>query len=146
MGLGLPAFQNMLQGGLQGEVKRLTGILRLLRNEAVLTRKPFQLVFDLDAGSYRVMEVAADGTLLPRDEPAEFRPHALPAEIHLREFDLFGAGGQKVRTGEVGVRVDASGFMDPFVLRFTDGDVPYALRVATLAGRLELLQGEDAER
>ena len=141
LGIGLPAFQNMLQGGLQREVKRLTGILRLLRNEAVLTRTPFQLIIDLDGHAYRVEEEDPDGELIPRDDPAEFRRHELPSGFELQEFELFGQGGQVIQNGEVGVRVDSSGFMDPFLLRFIFEEKPYTLRVATLAGRLDLEEG-----
>ncbi len=54
MFLALPALQNLLEGSLQREVRRLSGVVRLLRNEAVLTNSRFRLMSFLSPLRYKM--------------------------------------------------------------------------------------------
>ena len=139
--IALPAFQNMLQGPLQREVNRLSGVLRLVRTEAVLTRSRFQLVFDLKKRQYRVDEALNDGSYAARQDPPQFSQHVFPPSFRLRDIVLFGEGGRRLSDQEVPILIDGSGFVVPFLLHFDEDSKPYTLKVRGFSGAAELVQG-----
>ncbi len=142
--LALPAFQSLLQGTLEKEMTRLTGVVRLVRNEAVLTRKPFRIVFDLEEARYTVEERTSFGTYVVRREPRSLRPHQFPPSIVLRDMVVFGSRFDHLRKEPVPISINQSGFIQPFLLHFTEDGDPWTLRVQGFTGEMELLAG-DAE-
>ncbi len=145
MFLAVPGFQNLLQGTLQQEVNRLSGVIRLLRNEAVLTNTRYRLMFDLKAGRYFVEQQDEYGAFVRREDPAALRGHAFPEDLALQDVVLFGRIEDEDRAEPLPIVVDGSGYVDPFLLRFTHGGSDYTLRVAGFTGRVTLEEGH-AER
>ncbi len=143
--LALPAFQNLLQGTVQREVNRLAGVIRLLRNEAVLTNSRFRLVLELSEGGYRVEERDAFGDYALREHPDELRPHRFAPGLEVQDVLLLGRVLRADREDTVPIVVDASGYVDPFVLHFTEDGEPYTLRVEGFTGRVSLERGHAEE-
>ena len=141
MFLALPALQNLLEGSLQREVRRLSGVVRLLRNEAVLTNSRFRLMFDLDKGEYRVEQRDEFGDYEQRDDPKELRPHAFPSSFDIKDLVLFGEVSRAEPETVVPIIIDSSGYVDPFLLHFSDGAAEYTLRVTGFTGRIDLVEG-----
>lgn len=139
--LVMPSFQSMIQGGLQREVNRLIGVMRLVRNEAVLTHTAFQLVWELEEASYQVEAADDDGQFVARQDPPELRRHQWPKDFKIRDMVMFGRTVRTEPEVRVAIRIDPSGFMDPFLLHLRRGETDYTLRVAGFTGRLELLEG-----
>ncbi len=139
--LAVPAFQNLLQGPLDSEIKRLTGVMRLLRNEAVLTRTRFRLVFDLKRARYTVEERTRSGEFSERKEPKVLRPHQLPASFRLKDVVIYGRVRERKRDAVVPITIDASGFIDPFLLHFSEGGKDWTLKVLGFTGRVALEEG-----
>ncbi len=139
--LALPALQNLLEGSLQREVRRISSVVRLLRNEAVLTNSRFRLMFDLDDGAYHVEQRNESGAYEQRTDPKELRPHAFPSSFEIKDLVLFGEVSRQEREKVVPIIVDSSGYVDPFLLHFSDGDAEYTLRVTGFTGRIELVEG-----
>ena len=141
MALAVPAFQNLLGGTVAQEINRLTGVIRLIRNEAVLTRRPCRLMIDLKNGKSTVEEKNVFGKYEERDEPKVLRPHRLPRSMVLKEIVVFGNRFGRQRDRTVAVTVSAFGFVDPFLLHFTQDGEAWTLKVTGLTGRMKLEPG-----
>jgi type II secretory pathway pseudopilin PulG len=138
-GIGLPAVQALIQGPVQRETTRLASLIRMLRNEAVLTRTDFHLVIDLKEGAYWVEQRTA-GRFRPRDEPALLRKHTFPSGFTLTDLTVMG-GTTPVVDKPVPLTVDSSGFMDPFLLHFTVSGQSYTLKVTGFRADMDVLPG-----
>jgi type II secretory pathway pseudopilin PulG len=139
--LAVPTFQNLLQSTLQQEVNRLSGVLRLMRNEAVLTRTRYRLALHLKEGRYEVERQDEYGAYEVAADPRVLRPHAFPERLRVRALLLLGRVYRPDEPEPVAIVVDASGYVDPFLLHLTHGDDDYTLRVSGFTGRVELLEG-----
>jgi general secretion pathway protein H len=139
--IGLPAFQSLLQSSLQQEVNHLTGMIRLLRNEAVLSNTRYRIELLLKESRYWVERQDDTGNYEQVTDPRELAPHRLPAALQVQDLELLGRVYRANEPDPVPVIVDASGYVDPFLLHFADGDKNYTLRVSGFTGRVELLEG-----
>ena len=139
--LGIPAFQNLLQNTLQAEAGRLAGVIRLLRNEAVLTRSTYRLLLDLRQGAYSVQRLDDAGAYRDVTDPRVLAPHALPTQVKVVALTLLGRTYRPDEPEPLPVQVDSSGYLDPFLLWLTHGDEDFTLRVSGFTGKVELLDG-----
>ncbi|HEX7928484.1 MAG TPA: prepilin-type N-terminal cleavage/methylation domain-containing protein, partial [bacterium] len=142
MFLALPAFQAVLQGTVDKEVGRLTGVIRMLRNEAVLTRKPFRLVIDLKERQYWVEEWTLEGRYVERTTPAILAKHRFPTAMKIQDLILNGNTRYPLIDRRVDLVLDVSGFMDPFALRFAVDDVNYTLEFAGFTSDVNLVKAD----
>lgn len=143
--LVLPSFQSLLQGTVEKEVNRLTGVIRLLRNEAVLTRRPYRLVIDLKQHEYVVEERTLDGKYVAVTRPPLLAKHAFPPAFQVKDLILNGNTRYPLVERRVEIALDASGFMDPFALRFAVDGVKYTLAVSGFTAEVSLKEGHDVE-
>ena len=139
--IALPAFQNLLQGALQLEVNRITGVIRLLRNEAVLTNTRYRLMLSLKDNRYFVERQDELGSYETVQDPQELRPYSFPSGWQTQKLLLLGRIFRNDEPEPVPVLVDSSGYVDPFLLHFTQGGEDYSLRVSGFTGRVELVNG-----
>ncbi len=140
VGVSLPVFQTLLQGQVQRETTRLAGLIRALRNEAVLTRSDFRLVVSLKERAYWV-EQRVDGRYRPREEPPLLRKHVFPDAFRLTDLVVLGGSHTPLVERPVPLTVDASGFVDPFLLHFTVDNTDYTLKVTGFRADMDLLRG-----
>lgn len=138
-GIGLPAIQSLIQGPVQQETTRLASLIRMLRNEAVLTRTDFHLVIGLKEGSYWVEQRTGDRFRV-QEQPALLRKHRFPVAFTLNDLVVMGNPTPIVEK-PVPLTVDASGFMDPFLLHFTASGEAYTLKVTGFRADMDLLPG-----
>ncbi len=142
MMLAVPAFTSLLQDSLDKEINRLTGVLRMVRNEAVLTGKTFRLMFELRERRYFVEEKTRFGTFVAREDHKALRPHQLPESFELKYIEVFGNRFERLRDRPVPVLVNTSGFVQPFLLHFTEDGKPWTLRVKGFTAQISLEAGD----
>jgi len=140
-GFAVPLFQTLLEGQVQREATRLSQLIRVLRNEAVLTETDFHLVFDLQQPSYWV-EARSGETYRPRTDDAMLRRHTLPGSFSVTDLTVMGS----VYTPRdvqrpVNIAVDPSGFVDPFRLHITVNGAAYTFQVSGFRPEVDLLNG-----
>lgn len=141
----LPSFQSLLQGTVDKEVGRLAGVIRLLRNEAVLTRRPYRLVIDLKRQEYFVEERTLDGKYMAVSRPPILARHAFPAAFRIKDLILNGNTRYPLTDRRVDLTLDTSGFMDPFALRFVVDEAKYTLVVSGFTAEVRLKEGHEPE-
>jgi Tfp pilus assembly protein FimT len=139
--VSVPLFQTLVQGKVQREATRLSRLIRILRNEAVLTHTDFRLVISLKEQAYWV-EARSGDKYQVRTDAAVLRKHTLPATLSL--VDLVVLGGLHSREAELRptpITVDSSGFVDPFLLHFNSDGADYTFRVSGFRAAVDLLNG-----
>ena len=139
--IALPAFQNLLQSSLQQEINRISGVIRLLRNEAVLTNTRYRLMFQLKDNRYFVERQDEVGLYVKVEDPKVLAPHRFPGGLQVQHLLLLGHVYDPDEPDPVPILVDSSGYIDPFLLQFKLGDTDYTLRVSGFTGRVELVTG-----
>jgi type II secretory pathway pseudopilin PulG len=139
--IALPAFQNLLQSSLQQEINRISGVIRLLRNEAVLTNTRYRLMLQLKENRYFVERQDDTGLYVKVDDPRVLAPHRLPGSLQVQHLLLLGHVYDTDEAEPVPILVDSSGYIDPFLLQFTQDGADYTLRVSGFTGRVELVTG-----
>lgn len=141
MSLAIPTFQGLLKDSLEKEVSRLGGVIRLVRNEAILTRKSFRLMFDLKRSTYAVEEEDQFGRFIPRDDPKLFRPHSLPSSIKLKDLYVYGSRFDREYEKQIPVMINVSGFVDPFSLQFYMDEKPWTILLTGFSAKIKLEEG-----
>jgi prepilin-type N-terminal cleavage/methylation domain-containing protein len=139
-GISMPVFQSLLIGPVQREATQLASLIRALRNEAVLTRTDFHLVIDPKARTYWV-EQRTDQGFRKKEEPAMLRPHLLPASFVVQDVSVLGTTTSLLDERPIPLTVDASGFVDPFLLHFSADGTDYTFKVSGFRAELDLLVG-----
>jgi len=139
--IALPAFQNLLQSSLQQEINRVSGVIRLLRNEAVLTNTRYRLMLELKENRYFVERQDDVGVYEKVEDPKVLNPHRFPASLQVQHLLLLGRVYDTDETEAVPILVDSSGYIDPFLLQFKQDGTDYTLRVSGFTGRVELVTG-----
>jgi len=139
--IALPAFQNLLQSSLQQEVNRFSGVLRLMRNEAVLTNTRYRLMIGLKENRYSVERQDDTGVYVKIDDPKQLAPHRFQPSLQMQHLLLLGHVYNTDEPEPVPVLVDSSGYVDPFLLQFTQNGSDYTLRVTGFTGRVSLVTG-----
>ncbi len=137
-----PNFQRMLQSPLEAETGRLAGMIRALRNEAVLSGARFRLMVDLREQSFFVEMMSTTGEFVQSNQEY-LRRHRLPDSIELEALELMGDTIRPERNIKpVPIFIDTSGAIDPFTLHFKYKDEDYAFRVRGFTGKVDLLSDE----
>lgn len=139
----MPALNGALQSEREREISRLSRLIRMIRNESVLTSRRHRILFDLRNNVYAVEWEDAEGGFLPFDQPKILRPHQLPESLRMIEVLPGGEGASPLRDRSVQIIIDSSGFIDPFTLLLREGKALHAIRVATLMGRIDRASGDD---
>ena len=137
-----PNFQRMLQSPLEIETGRLAGMIRALRNEAVLSGARFRLMVDLREQTIFVERMSQTGEFVQTDQEY-LRRRRLPESLELEALELMG---DTIRPGRdikpVPIFIDTTGAIDPFTLHFKYQGEEYAFRVRGFTGKVELLKNE----
>jgi|SRR5579863_3236059 len=139
--VSVPLFQTLVQGTVQTEATRLSRLVRVLRNEAILTQTDYRLVFDLKEQSYWV-EVRNGERFQVRNDDTLLRKHVFPASFQLTDLSILGnTSTRNAAERPIPVSVDATGFMDPFLLHFAVDGAAYTFKVSGFRSTVDLLSG-----
>jgi len=138
MVLSIPLFSNIGTSSLGTSARRLSGTIKYLYNESVISGREYRLVYDLDRGTYRAQILETSGELV--DAPDQGRQAALKGTVRFRDLQLPGRG--KFSMGEVTTRIHPSGWVEETIIHLGDGDSEVlTLRVMSLTGTTEVFDG-----
>ena len=105
--ISLPLLTNQGDGGQRQAMRRLAGQVKLLYNEAALTRDIHLLTFNLDEDSFSTFRMERNGDQLEKVPVAEARSLA---PLRIEQIQVAGKGS--FRSGEVTVRIYPQGWME----------------------------------
>ncbi len=152
--MAAPQFFAALEKPSQAELRHLVRVIKLLRNESILGRNVYYIVFDIEEQTYSIELERKEGGRIELDTPQVLRPHTFPEEVQMEEVSLTlddNSGGFSrssiLGTGElspVEVRIDSSGFVTPFVMYLLEENQTWVIRTTSIMGHLKLEEGENA--
>ncbi|MBW2064247.1 MAG: hypothetical protein JRJ03_04855 [Deltaproteobacteria bacterium] len=118
LSLAMPRIQDaFLSDELKGTTRRLVGLIRNLRTEAVARSVDFDLHLDLDQGRYWV-----ESSSMSLEERAREQKEARPFPEGVRVLDVWLHGYGKIMSGEVWIRISKKGYIQPSVIHLEAED------------------------
>lgn len=113
----VPLLLNQGDGGQRRALRNLAGNVKLLYNEAALTREIHLLTFDLEKGSFSTFRMERNGNLqekVPVDAPRSLEP------LRIEQVQVVGKG--RFRSGEVTVQIFPQGWMEETLVQLVDDE------------------------
>jgi len=115
--LSLPLLANQGDGGERRALRRLAGNVKLLYNEAALTRDEHLLTFDLENGTFSAFRMERSGNQVEKVPVGDARSLA---PLRIDQVQVVGKG--RFRSGEVTVRIYPQGWMEEVWLQLVNED------------------------
>lgn len=136
--LSLPLLSGFETDSLKVTARRLSGTVKFLYNEAVMTGLEQRLVFNLSDGSYSAKELDAVGEL--REKQNLGRRYDLPDNVHIES--IYQPRSGEHQTGEVTTAMFPGGWLDETIVYLRDEDNQrLTLRLVPLTGLTEFHEG-----
>ncbi len=137
MTLTIPRFQSaMLTDDLKSTTRRMVGMIRTLRNEAIRKQKIHNLHLDLESNRFWI-----DSTDMTEEERVLAREKASSFPRGVRVLDVWFSGEGKKMVGETGIRFNKRGYVQPSAIHLgsEDGRI-YTLVLSPFLGRVKILE------
>jgi prepilin-type N-terminal cleavage/methylation domain-containing protein len=138
--LAMPRFQSFLSPDVTREVQMdLENLLMAVRQEAVLSRTPLAVVYNLQEGVFRSAILLPDGTLGMEGDPVSLKGRLPPG---VRFMEISTMRGNRVGQGECFTIVWPSGWIEPTVIHIQDEkNRPYTAMIEPLSGAVRMDEG-----
>ena len=134
--IAIPRFRYaILTDNLKKTTRRMVGIIKNLRTEAIREQKVYVLHFDLKTKKYWVE--SPDMTVEGRNDSQESAVF-LPADVHILDVQLNGK--EKKMLGEVEIRFNKKGYVQQSVIHLgADDGRKFTLVLSPFLGRIKVL-------
>jgi type II secretion system protein H len=139
--LAVPRLRSITGAELTKQARRLTNTFRVLRSEAILTGRIYQLHCDIGIERYwvTIIDESSETPQVVPDSGPLARPVTLPDPVGISDVVMQGLG--KLQQGQVTTNFYPDGDIDPTVIHLDDGREAYTLYVNSLTGRPRLVPG-----
>ena len=118
IGLTVPRFQYaILTDDLKTTTRKMIGMIKGLRNEAVREHKDYVLHFDLESNRFWI-----DSTDMSEEERAMASAEASPFPEGVRVMDVWSRGKGKTMTGETAILFNKKGYVTQSVIHLGSED------------------------
>ncbi len=136
--LSLPLISGFETNRMKAAARRISGTVKYLYNEAIMTGREQRLIFDISQKTYRTIEIADNGELLENTGPG--RLFRLPETVSFETIYQPQRGER--RTGEVTTAMFPDGWLEETIIHLRDeGDRKLTLRLVPLTGLTEFYDG-----
>lgn len=136
--LAVPLFSGPADSALASSARRISGLVKQLYNEAVLTGREHRLVFHLRDGTCTAQVKEANGEL----KPLPGRTGELSLRDGVRFAAVAVAGNGQFSGGEVATVVSPSGWLPETVIHLDGGgERRMTLRILSFTGTTEVYEG-----
>jgi prepilin-type N-terminal cleavage/methylation domain-containing protein len=139
-GLSLPRLQGLLRPDLERDVRgEIENLVAAVREEAILSRIPLVLLFDLRENTYRSAALGPDGFPDIFNDPVSITG-TLPRGVRLA--DLSNPRQGVVSQGQFSLLVWPTGWVEPTTIHLVeDSGRAFTMFVEPLSGRVRLEEG-----
>ena len=144
MSITAPQFFSFFSKSHEIEYKHLKGVIKILRNDAVLKSTSYCLFFDINKQQMMVSEENTKGECSDEflKEPKALRKHIFHEDLILQEARHAGSNYllPGTSTDLLEVNINSSGFVTPFFLLFssTDSSAKWKIESKGIMGKLLL--------
>ncbi|MGD2126883.1 MAG: prepilin-type N-terminal cleavage/methylation domain-containing protein [Desulfobacteraceae bacterium] len=126
----------VLTDNLKTTTRRIIGMVKELRNEAIREQKEYVVHFDLDSNRFWI-----DSPSMTEQEQARAREKASPFPEDVRVLDIwYRAKGKRMR-GETTIRFNKKGYVQPSVIHLGSEDGrSFTLELSPFLGRVKVIE------
>jgi len=136
--LTLPLLSSMDVDRLNGTARRISGTVKYLYNEAIMTGLEQRLIFDLAENSFVTVQLDPDGELSENTGPG--RRYQIPDSVQIESIYQPRRGER--RDGQVTTAMLPGGWLEETIIHLkNDNDRRLTLRLVPLTGTTELFEG-----
>ena len=136
--LTLPLLSSMEVDRLNATARRISGTVKYLYNEAIMTGLEQRLVFDLADNSFITAQLDPDGELRENSGPG--RRYQLPESVRIES--IFQPQRGERREGQITTAMLPGGWLEETIIHLrNDKDRQMTLRLVPLTGTTELYEG-----
>ena len=137
--ISIPRFSDsLLSDTLKSSVRKITGIIQALRNDAIRDHKVYHLCFDLESNQYWI------DTLPEKDDKKTYpiKKHLLPKGVYI--LDILFPDEEKGMTGEVIIRFNQKGYVQPALIHIASEDHrEFTLVISPFLGNVRIIKGHE---
>lgn len=136
MGLTIPRFRyTLLTDNLKSSSRKLIGLIKDLREEAIQEQKPVILHFDLESNL-----LWKDTPDMTEEEQVLARENALSLPAGVRILDVWFKGRGKKMTGEASILFSKKGYVQKSAIHLgCEDDREFTLLLSPFLGRVKLI-------
>ncbi len=133
----VPRFRYaILSDNLKSITRRMVGMIKVLRNDAVRDQKAYVLHFDLDSNDYWV-----ESDDMTAEERTRVHEKATPFPKGIEVIDVWYGGRGKKADGEATIRFNKNGYVQESVIHFGSEDGrKFTLVLSPFLGRVKVLE------
>jgi len=136
--LSLPLISGFETDRMNATARRLSGTVKYLYNEAIITGREQRLIFDLSQGTYRTVDIAENGDLT--ENTGLGRLYRLPQMVRFES--IYQPRRGEKNAGEVTTAILSGGWMEETIIHLIDEDErKLTLRLVPLTGLTEFYDG-----
>lgn len=136
--LTLPLLSSMEVDRLNATARRISGTVKYLYNEAIMTGLEQRLVFDLADNSFITAQLDPDGELRENSGPG--RRYQFPESVRIES--IFQPQRGERREGQITTAMLPGGWLEETIIHLrNDKDRQMTLRLVPLTGTTELFEG-----
>ena len=146
--MATPRIFQTLEDQAQTQSRRISQVINLLRNEAILGRRTYQIVFSPKEQNYTVFLLPKEGSQVQMKSPNILRPYQFPESFVLRNTFLNQEEAMRAKAllqfttkktaREMVVKIDNSGFVSPFVLMFEEDQTLWNIYSEGILGKVSI--------
>ncbi|MCP4683153.1 MAG: prepilin-type N-terminal cleavage/methylation domain-containing protein [Desulfobacterales bacterium] len=135
MGLTIPRFrQAVLTDPLKGATRKMVGIIKGIRSEAIQRHKVYSLYFDLESDLFWIEpdDIGEEERELVRSKAA-----SLPGDVRVRDVRINGKGKKTV--GEAAIRFNEKGYIQGSLIHLNSADGrEFTLMLSPFLGKVKV--------
>lgn len=136
--LSLPLISGFETDRMNSTARRLSGTVKYLYNEAIISGREQRLIFDMSDGTYRTVEIAENGELT--ENSGLGRLFRLPETVRFESVYQPQRGERNA--GEVTTAMLPGGWLEETIIHLVDeDDKKLTLRLVPLTGLTEFYDG-----
>ncbi|MBW1764013.1 MAG: prepilin-type N-terminal cleavage/methylation domain-containing protein [Deltaproteobacteria bacterium] len=134
--ISIPRFRDtVLTDNLKSSTRRIVGMIKTLREDAMREQKAYTLQFDLDGNSYWIDSPSMTEEEL---EKAKNKATTLPSGISILDIQFKEEGKKMV--GNTGIRFNKKGYIQPSAIHLGSEDGrEFTLVLSPFLGRVEII-------
>jgi general secretion pathway protein H len=136
--LVVPRLPGVGEDGLKSSARRIAGTVKYFFNEAALSGRPHRLEYNLDAGTFRVRRIEADGEVVELGGTG--REQHLKGDVRFKDIVIPARGS--FSHGEVTTMIQPVGWLEETVVHLEEEEGrAMTLRIMPFTGTTEVFDG-----
>ena len=138
LGLTIPRFQTgFLTDDLKASTRKMIGLIRGLKDEAVREHKVCFLHFDLESNRYWI-----ESTLMSEEERARAAENAFVLPGGIQVLDVWFRDKGKQMVGQTAIRFSEKGYIQPSVIHLgSEDERVFTLELSPFLGKVRIHEG-----